>query len=380
MWFATLFSLGLLSLQGVSCEDEGHCHADSGKECGGGPRRKIALVTGGAGFIAHHVIEDLLENTDWNIISLDRLDFSGRPNRLTDMLEGKSAEAKDRVRVLYCDLRAPLNNQLGRDIGRVDFILHLAAAASVDRSIESPMDFVMDNTVATVNLLEFARHNQPQLERFVYFSTDEVFGPAPSGVNYKEYDRYSSANPYAASKAAGEEFAVSFENTYKMPIVITHTMNVFGERQNPTKFLPGVIRAVRDGGKVTIHSDPTMTIAGSRVYIHVKDVAEGLRFIINLPRDYRHTGDFGGAKCPKFNIVGPQEIDNLAMAKIIAESVGKELNYELMDFHSGRPGHDLRFAMSGELLKSLGWSPRVSLQERVEQFTQWTLSNTKWLD
>ena len=143
-------------------------------------------------------------------------------------------------------------------------------------------------------------------------------------------------------KAAAEEFAVAYENTYKMPIVVVHTMNVFGERQLPSKFIPKVVHSVIDGKEVTIHADSSKTKPGSRRYIHAKDVADGLLFILSLPRDYKHEGDFGGAKCPKFNLVGEQELDNLELAKMIASSVGQELKYKLVDFHSSRPGHDLR--------------------------------------
>jgi len=357
------------------CEKDGGCESKNILKL-----KKTALITGGAGFIAHHLIEGLLEDTNWNIISLDRLDFSGNLNRIHDILKDKAPEVKKRVRIVFCDLRAPLNDQLVRDIGNVDVILHLAAGSHVDRSISHPMEFVLDNVVGSVNILEFARLNHPNLERFIYFSTDEVFGPAPRGVSYKEYDRYNSGNPYAAGKAAGEEFAVAYENTYKMPIVVTHTMNVFGNRQNPEKFIPGVVSAVRDGKQVTIHSDATRTIPGSRHYIDAKDVVEGLKFILSLPKDYKHQGDYGGAKCPKFNLVGPEEVDNLQMAQMIAAAVGKPLNYTLVDFHSARPGHDLRYAISGELLKSLGWEPRKKLSERIADFTQWMLNNPRWLD
>jgi dTDP-glucose 4,6-dehydratase len=136
------------------------------------------------------------------------------------------------------------------------------------------MEFVQDNVVGTVNILDYSRKNLPNLEKFVYFSTDEIFGVAPPGVSYKEYDRYNSTNPYSASKAAAEEFCVAYENTYKMPIVVTHTMNVFGERQHPEKFIPATIQKVRDGEKVIIHADPSRTKAGTRMYIHAKDVAE----------------------------------------------------------------------------------------------------------
>jgi dTDP-glucose 4,6-dehydratase len=257
-------------------------------------------------------------------------------------------------------------------------VLHLAAGSHVDRSIEFPMEFVQDNVIGTVNLLQFAR-TLPNLEKFVYFSTDEVFGPAPAGVDYTERDRYNATNPYSASKAAGEEMCVAFENTYNMPIIITHTMNVFGERQHPEKFIPKAIRYARDGLTLTIHSDATKTKAGSRHYVHAKDVADGLMFILNLPEDYERVPDFGGAKIPKFNIVGPDEIDNLELARLIAAAQGKELKYEMVDFHSSRPGHDLRYALSGSYMESLGWKPKISLRERIKGMVKWSLDNDKWL-
>ena len=197
-------------------------------------------------------IQGFLNKTDWNVICLDRLDFSGNLNRIADMLKDKDVTVRRRLKYVYVDLRSPVTESAAADIGKVDYILHLAAGSHVDRSIEYPLEFVWDNVVGTVNLLEFARKYQPDMDRFVYFSTDEVFGPAPRGVSYAEYDRYNSGNPYSAGKAGGEEFAVAYENTYKMPIVVTHTMNVFGERQNPEKFIPGVLSAVMNGDQVQI--------------------------------------------------------------------------------------------------------------------------------
>ena len=336
------------------------------------------LVTGGAGFIAHHVIERILRTTDWEIVSLDRLDFSGNLNRLADMMQEIPQSDKGRLKIVWHDLKAEINPLTAAMIGDINIVLHLAAGSHVDRSIEFPMEFVMDNVVGTTNLLQYAR-TLKNLDRFVYFSTDEVFGPAPPGVNYLEYDRYNSTNPYSASKAAAEEICVAFENTYKLPIVVTHTMNVFGERQHPEKFIPMVIQKARDGETVTVHSDPSKTVAGSRHYIHAKDVADGLMFILENLQDYKHTGDYGGAKCPKFNLVGPEEIDNLTLAKMIAGAVGKELQYEMTDFHSSRPGHDLRYALSGELLKGLGWEPKIKFSERVKEVVEWTLVNNRWL-
>ena len=337
---------------------------------------KRALITGGAGFIAHHLIGQILERTDWEIISLDRLDYSGNLNRLHDLMLTFDPEVRKRVKIVHHDLKAELNPLVRSEVGDVDYIIHLAAGSHVDRSIDYPMEFVMDNVVGTVNILEFAR-TQKNLERFVYFSTDEVFGPAPDGIKYKENDRYNSTNPYSATKAAAEEIAVAYENTYGLPIYITHTMNVFGERQHPEKFIPMCIKRARDGESVTIHSDSTKTIPGSRHYIHAEDVADAVLFLLDYEGEFETT--WGGAKCPKFNIVGSEELNNLELATIIAEAQGKELKYEMVDFHSSRPGHDLRYALDGDKMKKLGWQPAKSVRERIAEVTKWTLDNKRWI-
>lgn len=323
------------------------------------------LISGGAGFIAHHLISLLLERTDWNIISLDRLDFSGNLNRLQDIL--KNTSESHRVKIVHHDLKAPINPMIADAIGEVDYILHLAAGSHVDRSIQYPLEFVMDNVVGTCNILDFARTQN--LKRFIYFSTDEVFGPAPGGIKYKENDRYNSTNPYSATKAGGEELAVAYENTYGVPVYITHTMNVFGERQHPEKYIPMCIRRIRDGERVTIHSDSTKTIPGSRHYIHAIDVADALHFLL------KHEST---EKCPKFNIVGACELNNLELAQIIADAQAKPLDFEMIDFHSSRPGHDLRYALCGEKMKDLGWQPS-DVTDRIRDVVEWSLAHDEWL-
>lgn len=342
---------------------------------------KHVLITGGCGFIAHHVIDLLMAQTDWKITTLDRLDYSGNLNRLHEVLEKYDTESKKRVNIVFHDLKAEINPLVQNFIhkhGNVDIVLHLAASSHVDRSITHPMEFIMDNTIGTAHLLEFARKLPYKLETFLYFSTDEIFGVAPPGVAYDERARYNSTNPYSASKAAGEELCVAYENTYQLPMMITHTMNVFGERQTPEKFIPLCVDRVRKGEKIYIHSDATKTQAGSRFYIHAADVADALLFLVTkkpqIPMDYGH------AKCPKFNIVGKEEVDNLTLAKMVAAAQGKELNYEMIDFHNSRPGHDLRYALSGDLMRSLGWEPKIAFSERIKQVSDWYLENTRWLD
>ena len=338
---------------------------------------KRVLITGGAGFVAHHLIGQVIKNTDWEIVSLDRLDYSGNLNRLHDIMLTFDVETRKRVKIVHHDLKAELNPLVRSEVGDVDYILHLAAGSHVDRSIDYPMEFVMDNVVGTCNILEFARTQKHNLERFVYFSTDEIFGPAPDDIKYKENDRYNSTNPYSATKAGGEELAVAFHNTYDLPIYITHTMNVFGERQHPEKFIPMCIKRARDGEVVTVHSDKTKTIAGSRHYIHAEDVASALLFLLDHKGEFEPT--WGNAKCPKFNIVGSEELNNLELAQIIADAQNKELKYEMVDFHSSRPGHDLRYALSGDKMRELGWVPAKSVRERIAQVTQWTLANERWI-
>ena len=341
---------------------------------------KKVLITGGAGFIAHHLIYYLLINTDWQIVTVDRLDYSGNLNRLNSIISKLRDNQKSRVKIVYHDLKSEINPWIKKEIGDVDIILHLAAGSHVDRSIDFPMEFVLDNVVGTANILEYARsvNDKNGLERFIYFSTDEVFGPAPKGVNYMENDRYNSTNPYSATKAGGEELAVAYENTYNLPVFITHTMNVFGERQHPEKFIPMCIKKIRDGESVTIHSDKTKKTPGSRHYIHAEDVAEAIHFI--LTNKLESEIDFGGAKCPKFNIVGSEELNNLELAQIIANCQNKELKYEMVDFHSSRPGHDLRYSLSGEKMKKLGWQPSIKLTERIKQVVEWSLKNQNWIE
>ena len=321
------------------------------------------LVTGGAGFIGHHYVNHLLKTTDWDIVLIDRLDSSGNLNRLAEI----GAAKNPRVRFMFHDLRAPFNDLMVSQLGKLDYIVHMAAGTHVDRSIEDPMAFVLDNVVATCNVLELARKIQPK--KFVYFSTDEVFGPAPVGTSYKENDRYNSGNPYAATKAGGEELAVSYHNTYGVPVVITHTMNVVGERQHPEKFVPLVIGKVMQGEKVYIHANKTRTKAGSRYYIHARQVASAVQFLLDK-----------GVPGEKYNIVGERELDNLQLASLIASSVGKRLIHELVDFHSSRPGHDLRYALDGSKMKDLGWEPSQGIVASIEDIVRWTLENPQWLN
>ncbi len=326
------------------------------------------LLTGGAGFIGHHVAKALWD-VGAEVTFLERLSHSGNLNRLAEIsaTDFQSVPLVAKAgKVIWHDLRSPISKQLARQIGEQEYVFHLAALTHVDRSIEDPLSAVLDNVVATTNLMNWARLASPR--KFFYFSTDEVFGPAPGSTLYKEWDRYNSGNPYSASKAGGEEMALAFHNTYGLPVVITHTMNVFGERQHPEKYIPGTIRKVLAGETVTVHSDKSKTRAGSRFYIHASDVAEAMLFLMDE-----------GAPGEKYNVVGEQEVDNLVLAQKISAILERPLRYEMLDFHSSRPGHDLRYGLDGSRLAAMGWKPERSFDQMLEQTVQWYVENKQWL-
>lgn len=360
--------------------------------------KKKILITGGAGFIGHHLIEHVLKNTDWTIVTLDRLDNSGNVNRLTD-IECWEKE-KHRVRFYHHDLRAKMNDgvagllimEKGGILQPFDYVVHMAAGSHVDRSITNPLDFVQDNVVGTANMLDVVRDFGDAFlkkdGKFLYFSTDEVFGPAPETIpdplgikssvpfkGFKEWDRFNPNNPYAAAKAGGECLVDAYANTYKIPCITTHCMNVFGERQAPEKFVPMCVKKILAGETVTIHANKDMTKAGTRFYLHTRNICDAVLFLLKKGECLDGKGNTG-----KYNIVGDEEISNLQMAQLVAKYLNKDLKYEMVDFHSSRPGHDLRYALDGSLMKSIGWVAPVTFEESLKRTIEWTVENKeKWL-
>jgi dTDP-glucose 4,6-dehydratase len=328
---------------------------------------KRILITGGAGFVGHHLVEHLLKNTDWQVVVIDRLNYaSGGFDRLRDI----NAFDDKRVTTLSAPVDRPIAEGLEQEIGQVDYIVHLAAESHVDRSIVNPLPFVESNVLGTFYVLEFARR-QKALDKMIMFSTDEVYGPAPDGVFYTELDRHSPANPYAASKSASEMLCLAWANTYKLQVIITNTMNVYGERQHPEKFVPSTVRKLVDGERVIIHGTQDLRRAGSRFYIHARNVADAVVFLLLRDTPAREA----------WNIVGEREVDNLTLAQTIADILGRKLHYEIVDFHSQRPGHDLRYALDGTKMAQAGWKPPVNFEESLCRTVTWMVTNQhkKWL-
>lgn len=339
---------------------------------------KKVLITGGNGFVGHHIIEHILKNTDWIVYNIDKLGYSSNGfDRIRDI----NAFDEKRVRNFAYDLINPLSDGLIQEIGYdMDYILHVGADSHVDNSIIDPNPFINNNINSTLNILDYARTIDCL---FVYFSTDEVYGSAPKGLDYKEGDRHNPGNPYSASKSACESIVRSFSNTYGMPCIITNTMNVLGERQHPEKYLPLVINKILNKETLEIHSNKNRTKAGTRFYIHARNVADALLYILNNTNE---TLDNYDASKGCFNIVGEKELDNLQLAKLIENSVSKytenKLIWEFVDFHSSRPGHDLRYALSGEKMWQIGWKPPKKIEETIKKIVDWYFlpENKRWLD
>lgn len=335
------------------------------------------LVTGGAGFIGHHIVEHLLETTDWNVVVLDGLTYAGRVDRLTDI----DSYDPSRVQVLWHDLRAPIGPGLDVRIGDVDVVINAASDSSVDRSLREPEAFILGNIAIAVHMLAWARA-RGDLTHFIQISTDEVYGPVPMGRPSEEWDPILPSNPYSASKAAQEAAAIAYWRSFGVPVIITNTMNNFGERQEKEKFIPGAILKLLMGKPVTVHAayDKTKNewIASSRVWLHARNHADALRFIIENVKPSMY--DDGALWPGRFNVAGEREVDVVEIVSIVADALDIEWAVWHEDYHASRPGHDLRYSLNGDELHSLGWKPPVPFEESLARTAVWTRDHRKeWL-
>lgn len=330
------------------------------------------LLTGASGFIGSHFLNHILENTDWKVVCVASWKHKGTPERIEEVLSTNPAW-RERVEVITHDLESPFTQRTVDRIGEIDYIVNFAAESHVDRSITDPVSFIKNNVDVVLTMLELARVKKPKA--FVQISTDEVYGAAPEGVNHKEWSPILPSNPYSASKAAQEAIAISYWRTYGVPLIITNTMNNFGEMQDSEKFVAQLIRKINAGETVTIHGKEGDI--GSRYYLHARNHADAVLFLLRktIPTMYSE-----GVYYPdRYNVVGENELNNLAMAYIVADMLGKPLQYELEDFHTTRPGHDKRYALDGSKIRELGWTAPLEFLPSMRRYIDWTLAHPTWL-
>jgi dTDP-glucose 4,6-dehydratase len=325
---------------------------------------KHVLITGAAGFIGSHVARHFAEKyPDWRISVIERLNYASALERLAPLAE--------RLRVVLHDLRAPISDHVRTQLGGIDMVFHLAAETHVDRSCVDPTSFVESNIIGTFNLLEFCRLYQPRLQMMFMISTDEVYGPAPIGIDHTEEFPHRPSNVYSATKAAAEDLCYAYEHSMGVPVIITCTMNNIGIHQNGEKYVPRVIAKLLAGDIIAVHGTPDDV--GSRKYLHAMDHANALDFLIA-----------NGRRGERYNVVGAEEVSNLDVVYRVA-GILREFGHEVeprvkfVQFHLSRPGHDRRYSLDGTKMAALGWTPPTTFDNTLRKVVRWSLDHREWL-
>ncbi len=331
------------------------------------------LITGLGGNIGAHIMAHIFTNTNWEIVGLDSFRQKGDKSRIEDFCVDHP-DWQARLSIHQTDLCCPISEKLREDIGPIDCIIHLAAISDVQFSVENPVYTIKNNVDSTLVMLELARELKPGI--FIQFSTDEVYGPVENADKpHTEWETHRPSNPYSASKAATEDLAYAYWRTYGVPLIITNTMNNFGEAQSASKFPAIIQRKVMAGETVEIHGNEQEI--GSRFYIHSRNVADALIWIMARGAYAHQPGTLDEPH--KYHIVGDEQLNNLELAQMIASMMDKELKYEFVDFHRDNPGHDIHYGMSDSKLKAGGWVPPHSLESSMRNTIEWQMNNPKWI-
>lgn len=333
------------------------------------------LLTGAGGSIGCHTLIHILHNTDWDVVCTDSFRHKGWMDRIEGVLEDHD-EYRTRVKIITHDLLAPFSEHTKKKIGYVDYIISMAALSDVEASIHNPAEFILGNTAIALNVLEFAKEIKPKC--FIQISTDEVYGASTKDYGYPEWSPIVPSNPYSASKACQEAVAISYWRTYGVPVVITNTMNNFGEMQQGSKYPAMLQKWIAKDETVIIHGEPDGEI-GTRYYIHSRNHADALLFILKKGSPYMHQS--GQVDKPdRYNVVGDKQLSNLELAELTAKLMGKELKHKIVvDFHKTRPGHDRHYGLDGTKLKELGWVPPVDFETSLKNTIEWQTEHPEWL-
>jgi len=317
------------------------------------PRR--LLVTGGAGFIGSNFIRYVLNaHPSIEVVNFDALTYAGNLENLQDI------DRDPRYRFVKGDIcdRKQVDAVLS-DNG-IDTIVHCAAESHVDRSIMGAAVFVRTNVLGTQVLLESARERG--VLRFLHVSTDEVYGSLGATGTFTEGTSLHPNSPYAASKAASDFFALAYQHTYGLPVVVTRCSNNYGPYQFPEKLIPLMIVNAIDGRSLPVYGDGLNV----RDWLHVQDHCSAIDAVLRRGR----TGEV-------YNIGGNNEWTNLAIVKLILKLLGKPET--LISFVKDRPGHDRRYAIDATKIHSeLNWTPSMQFEGGIEQTVEWYLAHEVW--
>jgi len=343
-------------------------------------KKKNILITGGSGFIGSNFIRYLFEDTDFKgrVINLDKLTYAGNIENLSDV---EQKYGKDRYFFENEDICEIENVDLIFDKYIVDTVIHFAAESHVDRSIVKPDEFIKTNILGTFNLLEVARkywlNNENAKEEFLlhHISTDEVFGSLGEKGYFYENTAYDPRSPYSASKASSDHIVRAYHHTYGLPITLSNCSNNYGPYQFPEKLIPLMILNAIEGESLPIYGDGK----NIRDWLFVKDHCSAIWTIINRGK-IGETYNIGG-NSEKNNIEVVNEICNI-LDKIKPILNKKNKSYkELISFVKDRPGHDRRYAINFDKIRTeLGWKPSVGFHEGLEGTVKWYLNNSDWVN
>lgn len=332
------------------------------------------LVTGGAGFIGSHVVRHFVTHfPKYHIYNLDKLTYAGNLENLKDIDQSPN----------YTFIKGDIvDTSFVNDLFKkhqFDAVIHLAAESHVDRSISTPMEFVMTNVVGTVNLLaaskalwqnEDGTFNKQNI--FYHVSTDEVYGTLGDTGKFLETTPYSPNSPYSSSKASSDHFVRAWNHTYGMPVIISNCSNNYGSHQFPEKLIPLFINNVKENKSLPVYGKGENV----RDWLYVNDHAIAIETIF-------HKGRIGET----YNIGGNNEWKNIDLIKLLCQIMDEKLGREngssekLITYVTDRAGHDWRYAIdSSKLMNELGWKPSVTFEQGLEKTIDWYLNNEEWLN
>lgn len=312
-----------------------------------------ALITGACGFVGGHLVEHLLEFTDWELVlvdhSLDRHEYD-----------------RNRVTAIRHDLRGRITTAVDDLIGDIQVVFHLASESDVAAFIANPGPLVRANVDITLNLLEWAR-TRTTITHFIQVSTNEVYGPAAAGGPQREWSPMVPPTPYSASKVAQEALAISWWRTYGVPVVLVNTMHLFGERQPEKKFIPTAIMRLLGGERVPILAGKVADnwVSSSRCWLYVKDLADALHWLTTQGTAIRPPCSRPG----RWHVAGP-EVTCYRVAHQVAELLDVPTRVEFQD-QGLRPGYELRYALNTEKITEAGWKPRYGFEAGLARTVNW---------
>ena len=332
---------------------------------------KNLLITGGAGFIGVNFIRYLLEDSDFDgrIINVDKLTYAANPASLSDIEKNYD----NQYIFVKADIADKDSLSVVFDKYEVDGICHFAAESHVDRSIASPIEFIKTNILGTYNLLELARERGGRIRLFHHVSTDEVYGDLGDGEHFRESAPYNPSSPYSASKASSDHLVRSYNKTFDLPITISNCSNNYGPFQMPEKLVPLMILNALEDKALPLYGDGL----NIRDWLYVGDHCTAIWSIMK-----------NGRVGETYNIGGNCEMENIKLVEMICDyldvMVGKRPNREtrrgLITFVTDRPGHDRRYAVDSDKIKTqLKWMPTETLETGLLKTIKWYLDNEDWV-